>query len=110
MKYNKDEILYFKPSYSLEIKHCRICQIVKYLEKTNQYLVITSDIYCPYHYNKSLIYEDDLGNINDTFVIDEVSLESLYLNLPINDVLKLQFYDLYSEIEQVKKIEKQIKI
>lgn len=59
MKYSKDKILYFKPSYNEKIKYCRVCQIVKYLEKTNQYLVIASDIYCPYHYCRCFIYEED---------------------------------------------------
>lgn len=99
MKYVKDQILYFKPSYSLEIKYCRICQIVKYFEKSRQYLVITHDIYCPCHYNKSYVYEDDLDNIENTFIIEEAILENLYINLSLKDVMKLNFYDLYDEIK-----------
>ena len=43
MKYSKDEILYFKPSYNEQIKYCRICQIVKYLENTKANTTTTKD-------------------------------------------------------------------
>ena len=76
MKYSKDEILYFKPSYNEQIKYCRICQIVKYLEDTKQYLVIASDIYCPYHYCKCVIYEEDLDNIENTFLVNETNINN----------------------------------
>lgn len=98
MKYNKDEILYFKPSYNDEIKYCRICQIVKYLENTKQYLVIASDIYCPWHYCKCIIYEEDLDNIENTFLVNETNINNLYINLSLNDVMKLQYYDIYQEV------------
>lgn len=95
MKYNKDTILFFKPIYSIDKKICITCQIVKYLENTKQYLAITQDIYSPGHYYKSYVYEDDLGDIKETFVINEITNKSLYINLKNNEVLKLPFMDLY---------------
>ncbi len=100
MKYSKGTILYFKPSYNEQIKYCRICQIVKYFKNTKQYLVITSDIYCPEHYCKCIIYEDDLGNIRNTFLVNETVIENLYVNLSLNDVIKLQYYDIYQEVRR----------
>ena len=100
MKYRKDEILYFKPSYSEQNKYCRICQIVKYLENKRQYLAIVSDIYCPFHYCKCFIYEEDLGNIQDTFLINEITIEKLYIKLSLDEVMKLQYYDIYQEVKR----------
>lgn len=99
MKYSKDEILYFKPSYNEEIKYCRICQVVKYLENTKQYLVILSDIYCPCHYCRCLIYEKDLDNIENTFLVNEIKLSDLFINLSLDEVMKLQYYNIYQEIK-----------
>ena len=99
MKYSIGEILYFKPSYNEQIKYCRICQIVKFLEDKNQYLVIASDIYCPYHYCKCFIREEDLDYINNTFLVKEVTPSNLFVNLSIEEVIKLPFYDIYKEIK-----------
>ncbi len=60
MKYRINDILYFVPTYSQEKKYCQICQVVKYFDESNKYLVITHDIYCPCHYNKSIVKEEDL--------------------------------------------------
>lgn len=100
MKYSQDEILYFKPSYNEKIKYCRICQIVKYLEDIKQYLVIASDIYCPCHYCKCYISEEDLDNIEKTFLINETNLNNLYIKLSLDDVMKLQYYDIYQEVKK----------
>lgn len=101
MKYSKDQILYFKPSYNEKNKYCRICQIVKYIENTKQYLVIVSDIYCPWHYCKCFIYEEDLGNIENTFLINENNINDLYINLSIDEVMNLQYYDIYHEVKHI---------
>lgn len=105
MKYNINDILFFIPSYSIKIKHCRICQVVKLLEKTNRYLVIVQDIYAPYHYIKSFVKECDLDIIENSFVVNEMNLDNLRINIDIEDVMKLKYYDLYSEIELIKKME-----
>ena len=97
MKYSKGMILYFKPIYSLDKKICLTCQIVKYLENTKQYLVITQDIYAPGHYYKSYVYEDDLGDIQETFIANAITNKSLYINLNISEVLKLPFMGLYKK-------------
>lgn len=65
MKYKIGEIKYFKPNYNEEIKECWICQLVKYIEKSNRYLAIIHDIYAPYHYMKGGVKEEDLG---ETFI------------------------------------------
>ena len=98
MKYSKDEILYFKPSYNEQLKYCRICQIVKYIENTKQYLVIASDIYCPWHYCKCFVYEEDLDDISNAFVVNETNMGDLYINMSLDEVMKLQYYDIYQEI------------
>lgn len=106
MKYNINDILFFKPSYSIKIKHCRICQVVKFFNNTNRYLVIVQDIYAPYHYIKSFVKECDLDIIDNTFVVNETNLDNLRINMDIKTVMKLKYYDLYSEIELIKKMEK----
>ena len=95
MKYDVGTILYFKPKYVEFTKECWVCQVVKYHEESNKYLVILSDIYSPCHYYKSFISENDLGDIHDTFVLNEVSYDSLIINLSIKEVMKLRFIDLY---------------
>lgn len=101
MKYNKDEILYFKPSYNKQIKYCLVCQIVKYLESKKQYLVIASDIYSPYHFCKCFIYEKDLDDIRNTFLANEINIDNLYNNLSLDEVMKLQYYDAYEDSKKV---------
>ena len=95
MKYQKNQILYFKPNYEEINRCCWVCQIVIYIEKSNRYLVVLQDIYAPFHYLKSFVYEQDLGDISKTFVLDVVDLDDLKLNLTLKEVMKLQYYDLY---------------
>lgn len=101
MKYKKNEILYFKPLYNKKIKYCLICQIVKYLKETKQYLVVASDIYSPCHYVKCIVNEDDLDYIDNTFLVNEINIDNLYIKISLSDVMKLQFYDLYSEMSKL---------
>lgn len=108
MKYNINDILYFKPSYSAKIKHCRICQIIKFLKNDNKYLVIVQDAYAPCHYLKSFVKECDLDFIENTFVFNEISINKLRINMDIKEVMKLKYYDLYTEIDLIKEIEKKI--
>ena len=95
MKYEIDQILYFKPKYNEETKECWICQLVKYIEKSERYLAIIHDIYAPCHYMKGFVKEDDLGDIRETFVLNIVTLEELKMNMKIKEVIKLQYFDLY---------------
>ena len=95
MKYEIDQILYFKPTYNEETKECWICQLVKYIEKSERYLAIIHDIYAPCHYMKGFVKEDDLGDIRETFVLNIVTLEELKMNMKIKEVIKLQYVDLY---------------
>ena len=97
MKFQKDQILYFKPSYKLKTKECWICQIVKYIENSNRYLVILQDIYAPFHYLRSYVLEDDLGDINETFVLNEMQLDELKLHFTLKEVYKLHDVDLYNK-------------
>lgn len=97
MKYKMGEIKYFKPNYNEEIKGCWICQLVKYIEKSNRYLAIIHDIYAPYHYMKGFVNEDDLGDIRETFILSVTTLEDIKLNMTIKEVMKLQYINLYGK-------------
>ena len=96
MKHKINQIMYFKPNYSLAKKVCWVCQIIKYMNN-NRYLLLIQDIFSPFHYYKAFANEDDLGDIKETFVLEFVSLEDLSLNLSIEKVMKLRFVDLYSK-------------
>ncbi|MBO5179370.1 MAG: hypothetical protein J6B87_03395 [Clostridia bacterium] len=95
MKYEIDQILYFKPTYNEETKECWICQTVKYIEKSDSYLAIFHDIYAPCHYMKGFVKENDLGDIRETFVLNVITLEELKIHMTIKEVMKLQYVDLY---------------
>ena len=98
MKFKIGQILYFKPTYKEETKECWICQLVKYIEKSNRYLVIIHDIYAPCHYLKGFVKEDDLGDIRETFILRVTTLEELKMIMTIKEVMKLQYIDLYKEL------------
>ena len=95
MKYKVGQVLYFKPTYKESTKEWWICQIVKYMKKSNRYLVIIQDIYAPCHYMKGFVKENDLGDIRDTFILNVTTLEKLKVNKNIKEVMKLQYIDLY---------------
>ena len=95
MKYKVGQVLYFKPTYKESTKECWICQIVKYMKKSNRYLVIIQDIYATFHYMKGFVKENDLGDIRDTFLLNVTTLEKLKVNKNIKEVMKLQYIDLY---------------
>ena len=84
--------------YKEETKECWICQLVKYIEKSNRYLVIIHDIYAPCHYMKGFVKEDDLGDIRETFILRVTTLEELKMIMTIKEVMKLQYIDLYKEL------------
>lgn len=63
--------------------------------------MVASDIYSSYHYVKCIVYEDDLDYIDNTFLVNEINIDNLYIKISLSDVMKLQFYDLYSEMNKL---------
>lgn len=59
-------------------------------------MVIVHNLYAPFHYSKAIVRESDLDQIENTFILNEVKLEDLKLDMSIKEVMKLKFIDLYN--------------
>ena len=45
-------------------------------------------------------YLRDLDNIENTFLINETNINNLYIKMSLDDVMKLQYYNIYQEVKK----------
>jgi hypothetical protein len=43
--------------------------------------------------------QKSIDNIENTFLVNEIKLSDLFINLSLDEVMKLQYYNIYQEIK-----------